>query len=524
MKKILLYISIFFGLTACSDDFLDRDPLDKLSNGSFWTNENDALVAVNACYAKLDDDAYHSLYMDCASDNAYNQFTWDGYTAIGNGSFSPTDNVDRFDFTIIRRCNSILENIEKISMDETLKKRLKGETRFMRAYSYFWMTQLYGDVPLVTTVLDLKDSDVERAPRATVVEFLLKELGEIAADLPLDYSGDNVGRATRGAALSLKARIELYEGKFSEAANTAKQVMDLGVYDLFPDYVGLFTEENENNQEVIFDVQYIQDDYASWIQGSFAPNGDGGWSSVTPIQSLVDAYECLDGKTIEESALYDVDQPYKNRDPRLDATVLYPGAEWEKRFFNPLDPSSPDHYLGNNTSKTGYNSKKYIYPLSSFANIWNNGMNVILMRYAEVLLIYAEAKVEAGQIDQSVYDALNAIRTRAGMPDVDQATYSGQASLRQLIRRERRVELAMEGFRWFDIVRWKTAETVMNKPVMGVRNGTVNPTTGEVTFTSDDHIKVEDRKFDPTKNYLWPVPQADIDATKNPKLKQNPNY
>ncbi|PCI35848.1 MAG: RagB/SusD family nutrient uptake outer membrane protein [Flavobacteriaceae bacterium] len=506
-------------VVSCVD--FDKEPLDSLSNETFWSNKKDVITAVNACYSGWEW-GDNIMYLDAATDNAYNQFPWEGYAAIGNGSFTPTDvGVSRFSFTTIRKCNDVLENIGGVEMDETLKNRLIAEVRFLRAYQYFIMTQFYGDIPLVETVLSLDEANLPRTPKLEVIAFVLTELSDAAKLLPKSYSGANVGRITKGAALGLKARTELFEGKFADAAITSQQIIDMGQYNLLSSYVDLFTEDFEDSYEVLFDVQYIENDYSNWLQGAFAPVKDGGWSSVTPTQSLVDAYECIDGKTINDSPTYNVDMPYTHRDPRLAATVVFPGASWEGRFYNSIDENSSDFYERNNASKTGYSSKKYLYPLSSFNDMWNNGLNIMAMRYAEVLLIYAEAKIESNQIDNTVVDALNQIRNRAGMPAVDESVYNSQASLRELVRRERRVELAMEGLRWFDIKRWKIGEEVLSKPVTGSRLGTVNAVTGDVNFSSSEHIQVETRMFS-SHNYLWPIPQSEIDINSN--LEQNHGY
>jgi hypothetical protein len=226
------------------------------------------------------------------------------------------------------------------------------------------------------------------------------------------------------------------------------------------------------------------------------------------------------GKTIDDpTSGYDVDKPFLNRDPRLLQTAIVPGAQYAGIIFNPMNPNSLDYWPAYNY--TGYDGQKYIHYKSDFPDLYNAGLNIPLIRYAEVLLTYAEAKIEANQIDNTVYDAINQVRLRAGLPVVDQIKYATQADLRTLIRRERRVELAMEGLRWYDIQRWQIGEQVMNGPVYGARLSTIDA-SGNVTYTSPNHLKVEDRVFDPAKNYVWPLPQAQLDLDKN--LKQNPGY
>ncbi|HUQ66672.1 MAG TPA: RagB/SusD family nutrient uptake outer membrane protein, partial [Flavitalea sp.] len=291
----------------------------------------------------------------------------------------------------------------------------------------------------------------------------------------------------------------------------------IGKYSLFNNYEDLFRIQNENNSEIILDVEYLQDDQALWGLGTLPPASAGGWYIVGPTQSLVDAYEMNNGKTIDDpSSGYDPNNPYKNRDPRLAATIIVPGSTYNGKFFDPVDATSVDYYVG--YAYTGYSIRKYIHELSDYSDIWNTGLNIPVIRYAEVLLTYAEAKIESNQIDNSVYEAIDQVRIRAGLPAVDRTVYASQSQMRELVRRERRVELALEGLRWYDIQRWKIGDQVMTGPALGCREGTVDPITGHYTPTGPN-IVVEQRTF---KNYLWPIPQSEIDVNKN--LVQNPGY
>jgi hypothetical protein len=525
MKKIIINMAVFaLLLTACQKNFLDRKPLDAYSESTLWTSASDAIAAVNGCYAGWED-GYNIIYMDCASDNAYSQWPWEGFQSYGNGYISASDGnaESRWSYATIQRCNWLLSNIDKTPMDSTLKLRIKGEARFLRAYQYFIMSQLYGDVPLVTKAITTEQANtLSQTPRADIRKFILSELGDIAPDLPATYTGADVGRITKGAALSLKARIELYDQDYADCVTDCQAVMKLGVYKLFPSYGGMFTLQNMDNSGVILDRQYKENDNSFGSLGVMPSSSYGGWSSIDPTQSLVDAYEMINGKTIDDpTSGFNPDDPYKNRDPRLEATLVYPGELYGGKYYDPLDAGSPDYYAGNNNSKTGYLVKKFTANLSDFDDIWNVGLNFIVIRYAEVLLNYAEAKIELNQIDQSVYNAIDAVRNRAGMPSLDPSVYNDQSMMRKAVRRERRVEFAMEGLRWFDIQRWKIGDQVMKGEVYGARLGKVAPDNGKLTLTAD-RIKVEDRIFDPAKNYLWPVPQGQIDIDKN--LKQNPGF
>ena len=521
MKNIIIISSFaIIALCSCNNDFLDRQPLDEYSESSLWTSDKDAEAALNGCYNRWEDGGW-IFYIDCASDNAYNPYPWEGYSMMGNASQLTPNNtgVNKWNFRTIQRSNWFLANVDKTPMDEDLKTRMKGEARFLRAYRYYLMSQLYGDVPLVlTNIAPEEASAVTRNPKAEVVKFVEDELAAIAPDLPESYTGSDEGRVTRGAAWSLKARIELFNGQYEDCIASCQKVM--GKYSLFNSYSELFRMQNEHNSEIILDVEYIANDVPLGNLGVLVVESSGGWWSVNPTQSLVDTYEMSNGKTIDDpTSGYNPDDPYKNRDPRLNATIIYPGAFYEGNYFNPLNPSSIDYYAV--YSYTGYAPKKYVPNLADFPDMWNTGLNIPVIRYAEILLTYAEAKIELNQIDNSVYDAIDEVRLRAGMPAVDKTVYNSQPTLRELVRRERRVELALEGLRWFDIQRWQIADEVMNGPVYGPRLGTVDPSTGALTLTSE-RILSEQRTFDVTKNYLWPIPQREIDINKN--LIQNPNY
>lgn len=532
MKTKFIIYSLLVVLFCSCEDYLDRQPLNEYSNSSLWQSKGDAEAALNSCYRgwEMTDGSWMSnmwlFYMDCASDNAFSPYPWEGAQMLGNMMLLTPLNVGRhkWDFSTIRKTNWFLENIDEVPIDENLIKRMKGEARFLRAYKYFIMSQLYGDVPLITTQITTEEANsVTRTNKAEVVKFVLDELAAITADLPESYSGDNVGRITRGAAWALKARVELFNEKYEECVASYNNV--LGKYTLFPDYADLFRIQNENNSEIILDVQFIKNDVPQDLLGVMFPHiSNNGWYSVDPTESLVNAYEMKNGKTIDDPISgYDPEHPYENRDPRLYATVIVPGkwVEGGGMYWDPLNlwPNNNDYYLRN--PYTGFGFKKYTAYLSDFDDIWNTGLNVPVIRYAEVLLSYAEAKIELNQIDNSVYEAIDKLRERVGMPVVDQSEYNTQTKMRELIRRERRVELAMEGLRWFDIQRWRIGEEVMNGPVYGSKLGTVDQDTGGLTLT-EGQIQVEVRVFDGTMNYLWPIPQSEIDL--NPNLTQNSGY
>lgn len=371
-------------------------------------------------------------------------------------------------------------------------------------------------------------------PRNTEVEvkdFIYSELDAIVSQLPLVREDGDLGRVSQGAALALKARVALFSGDFAIAEKAAKQVIDMGIYGLYNNYEGLFWEKNQGDpnrdKEVILEVNYKAPTWASWIDALYTVE-EGGWNSVNPTQSLVDAYETKNGKPISEDLKYNADKPYENRDPRLAASIIYPGETWNGRIFNSLEAVGPDEYYNSskgNRSRTGYCLRKYCAPLVDLPNgdpADGQGLSFIVFRYPEVLLTYAEALIEQNKELPTAAAMINKVRARVNMPAV---TETSQAGLRKRVRNERRVEFAFEGLRWYDLKRWKIADEVMNGPVYGVRPGKVNMTTGAVTWSSPNHITVgADRVFNPDRDYYFPIPQEDLDASEALQGHQNPNW
>lgn len=536
LRNITIALGVAALMASCQK--LDQEPLDAFNADNFWKTEAEADFAVTGLYSgtsnsdgKINEgsaweDGTQIFYMDCTSDNSNSDFPWEGFQALGNGTATPTNsgNADaRYTYEHIRRANYILENIDKAPMAAEKRKKLIAEVRVIRAYRYFDMATLFGAVPIITKTMAKEDAYIPANTQKEVLEFVEKELKEAAADLTYSKGG---ARMSKGAALGLLARCYAFQKKHQDVINTTQEIISSGTYKLFNDYAALFEEVNENNSEVIMNIEYLANDQPYTMLGIMLPNSMGGWGSIVPTQSLVDAYETAEGKTIGESTSYNPANPYEKRDPRLAATIVYPGALYKSKYFDPLNPDSKDYpSAADNASSTGYNYRKYIQNPESFVNIWNVGTNIIVMRYAEILLLNAEAKIELGKIDNSVYENLDLVRERAKMPKVDKAVYAAQGKLRELVRREQRVELAGEGRRRFDIIRWGIANDVMNGPVNGaLSKGTVDPKTGKVTYTSlTDRFFSENRTFKADKNELWPIPQAVIDNSKG-TLKQNPGY
>ncbi len=533
MKKniyISLIVALSFSLGSCQDE-LDLTPQDQISSATFWTSPNDALLEVNGCYGYLDGD-YGNSYWDGAADNAYCQYPWESVsTSLSAGDIDATvDAGYKVRYEGIRRFNYFLDNVDKVpNMNADLKKRYISEVRFLRAFTYFRMALLFGPVPLLKeSYADPGDAAVAPTAEKEVIDFVISELKQISEDgsLPTSYpggTGTEKGRITRGAALAMKARAELYYGRYADAVSTAQAVMQMGDYSLFRKtaltaddiaidysnvvtfkdeadeeafYKGLcsyeqqFWQANENNAEFILVRQYINN--SPWDQGSaintlLLPSQLSGWASITPTQEIVNAYWNRDGSqstppTPEERAKhYNKGKPdseyineFKNRDTRLYASIFYtyaktvsPSGIFEYKWFE-------DAYC-----KTGYIFRKLID--LTYTTEADAAQDYPIIRYAEILLIFAEAKNEVSGPSSDIFDVLNDIRNRAGMPDVDPAVYNTKEKLRDLIRNERRIELAGEGQRYDDIRRWGIAGDSM-KSIYDLNNDIVQERYWESKF------------------------------------------
>ena len=543
--------------TACSD-FLDTVPHDALSPETTWKTEADAEKFLIGCYSGWMDDGV-AWYADCGSDIGYGQFQHEGWYYIGNGGMyagAPTHEVhDFFQFNTIRNCNDFLENIKDVPFtDETKKTQMIGQVKTIRAWQYFEKNWYYGGVPIIDSYATAEEAQVPRNTEEEVKKFFYDELDE-AIPMLKGLSLTEGGRINQGVALAIKMRSALYYGDLERARGAAAEIMKMG-YELEPStpgtasgYEKLFRLNGKNSKEIIFAVQHDQTVLSSYIAILLNNNGSGGWSSIVPTQNLVDMYEMNNGLTKDENgSSYDATHPFANRDPRMALTILYPGRDWETldgeaTVINTLDkevlnkenkkeknidyPTAED-----NSSKTGLSWAKYVGDSPNYyADIWNEDINTIMFRYAEVLLTWAEAENELNGPSDEVYSVLNEIRNRANMPKVDRSKYATRETLRELIRRERTVELAGEGFRRADILRWKDvqgkmlAETVLDgdlKCITGTLDYTQdNPELRAKIDPKDKWMLVEKRVFKPHNRYL-PIPQVYRD--KNPNLKQNEGY
>jgi hypothetical protein len=541
MKSIknISWIVLLFLTTVTSCKKLDLVPTDRFTDVNYWTSTEKATSVLNTAYSQMFTSSRFFLN-EALSDNAYNgRGDNEGAASLASGTYDASLGRIKSEwndhYSGIKTCNLFLDNVDKVeNMDNTLKERMKAEARFLRAFQYFQLMTWFGDVPLFDKDISLEESlSIARSPRADVLAFILAELDQAIAGLPVNtaYAQADRGRITKGAALGLKARVYLYEGRWQDVVTTCEAIMggNNGSYSLFSSYSGLFLPQNENNPEVLLDLQFAPVNRTYNHLFDFAPISVGArLNALAPTQELVDSYLMTNGKMINEGGSgYDAEDPYVNRDPRLTSTIVYHNYKWVKPDgstktiyikpgTDPEDTKMDEYAAGGVSSPTGYYLRKYYDP-TSLTN-FVSGLNLILIRYADVLMMYAEAKNELGEMNESVWNqTVRALRNRAGFVDPAALNFNaslGQAGLRVAIRNERRTEFAMEGLRIFDIRRWKTAEVVLNGWAHGAKFGPASIDNG--------YIRANLRVFDPGKHYLWPIPRDERNL--NPNLQQNPGW
>ena len=585
MKNNMKYIFatvLFLCASACNTDFLNPPPEDRFGDVAVWKDPALVEAFVNEMYRGLNHGIRELMLGSLADESHFihnygsAQVVQSNLTSADIGSFGRGDFME-FNwiqlYRRIRQINLFKENIDEVPFtDEKWRDRLKGEVHFLNAYFYHNLVRLYGGVPLVTKTFELKDDFL--VPRSTLdqsIKYVVDEADAAAALLPLTHEGNNIGRATRGAAMALKARILLYAAsdlfnnagwaggysnpelisstsgsrtaKWQAAKDAAKAVIDLGIYDLHDtgdptqDYIDLFLMKD--TEEDIFSRYFVKS--RGWEDGALpglanGPNGYHNWGGNTPIQELVDDYQFDDGTAFNWNNPMHAAAPYENRDPRFYASILYDQAPWRPRpnDTKDIDPegkviirsveTAPGVWTPGldtrdgpiedwNGGYSGYYLRKFIDPTVVHEYAAAGGNQEVpwqYFRYGEIILNYAEACLGLGQEDEAK-TYINMIRDRAGMPDI---TSTGQ----QLIddyQNERRIELVFEQHRYFDIRRWMIAPQVMVNA-----NGIVieDPLVGPVAYSRN---KIQNRAWN-NKMYFLPITLDEINRNKN--LIQNPMY
>jgi len=568
MKKLPIIILLLSTvLYSCND--LDRIPLSEGSVEAWYSTEDEIIMAVNDLYK----DAFFPLKLDadgpdaCSDDWMYRE----ALNAVTGGTITGEWKIANVDYWLnsykaITRCNTLLVNLERAA-DKIAAATLvqyESEVKFIRACQYSRLIAYFGDVVYYTEPLDIDQAfALGRSPKSEVLQKVYAEFDYAIENLPVTYTGNALKKATKGSALGMKARTAIYCDDFATAKEAASACMALGVHKLHPDFESLFLTSTGYSSEFLFaQPRSVEFDLTVSIQ-DFIPRNAGGWAAWAPTWDLFCAFLCTDGLPIDESPLFDPRDPFKNRDPRCAATIVEFNTPHLGFIYEPhpdslevMNFSTGVRQKNNDTrsnaqfaSFNGLLWKKGVDE-SWLGNSWKAAPTKIVLRYADVLLMYAEAKVKLGEIDQSVLDAINDVRARAygvsrtAVTDYPPVTTTDARELMRIIMTERRMEFAYEGVRYMDIIRWRLAEKVLNIPNYGMldpdalREKVVNPGLWffpEVPPIDEDGIadftgmyekglikRITQRQFDPNRQYVWPIPSKDILINDN--LTQNPGY
>lgn len=491
MKK-LIYTLLTGGLfiwTSCID--LDLNPLSQASSENWYSDETEIEMSIK--------DFYRDSFWPLDNENRTDDFIYrETLSSIVNGTLNGQDGdvttLWTNQYKSIARTNTILANKDKMlamGISEEKVNQYMAEALFQRASCYARLVTYFGNVVYVTEVIDIDAAfQMGQTPKEEVIPLIYADYDEAIKYLPEKYTGTSSQRATKGAAMAMKARFALYMGDWEVCRDAAKQCMDLGIYKLHSNYSDLFLSTTKNAEESIFllprSIEFKVTYGSSNVKNEVTRN-PGGWGAYCPSWDLLASYLCTDGLPIDESPLFDPHNPFKNRDPRCTATIVEFGTRHLGFDYNP----HPDavEVMNYNTGKMQKNNDARVNAQYASYNglVWKkgidetwleNGMDVdpdkIIIRYADVLLMYAEAKIELNQIDQSVLDAINQVRARAYGVDYTQTnaypavTTTDQQKLRSILRAERRMEFAKEGLRYMDLVRWKIAGKALTRPNYGM--------------------------------------------------------
>lgn len=558
-------------LSSCHE--LDLNPLSSGSTENWYMTETQVEMAVNELYR-----------YDFWPEDGQQQNDWsDDYTSRRNLTSFDTGTLNGQNawvtslwsnqYKAISRANGVIEKSQraiKNGASETIINRLIAEAKFHRAAAYAKLIVKFGDLPLVLTDVNIeKGLTMGRTDKNIVLKQIYKDFDEAADVLPVSYTKEQ--RATKGAALALKARVALIMGDWKTAATAAKAVMDMGIYKLHPNFGNLFLSTTKTSEEFIFKIprDATYNIFLGTGNGGVnavyndLPRNVGGWTQTNPSWELLAAFTCTDGLLIDESPLFDPHDPFKNRDPRLAETIVPFGSKFLGYEYNP-HPEALTCMNYNTGEMVKNNDTRANAQYASFNGlVWKKGIDetwlqngfkvsqdIIYCRYAEILLTYAEAKIELNEIDPSVPDALNAVRARAyGVDKSDKSSYpaftsTDQKTLRHQLRVERRMELAKEHMRYTDIIRWRLAEKVLSRNTYGIlypASLCIERVTSQGdwfwAFTPEvdedgcaDFSKLEAAGKCQTlakrswndRQYLWPIPTTELQINEN--LKPNPGY
>lgn len=520
-NKILIFACALV-LSSCQG-FLDREPVDFFYPDNIQTGDDvkNLLTGTYRTLIKQDRDmlmpSSHDFMCDdgfCNSPSYGELQIWRGSQTSYDGYFE-TEKWTR-DYEGILRANSVIYYASQVSdLESGLRDRYMAEAKFLRAYFYADLIEFYGDVPYRTEIEGLKEKISPRVSKDEILNNILLDLDEAAEVLPAQYSSDtDFGRATKGAAYALKARICLYNYKYDWCIEACRKVMELGIYDLHPSYKELFTPAVEKtNKEYIFQQQFVAGRSAEKLSGIFWTKYSA-YSAYMVSQNLVDEYymQSTGLRYDDPESGYNRTSPYSDRDPRLLFTVKV------------------DQGTMTGTESTGYKLQKFVDDVANASKVHRNDeVDYPLIRYADVLLMLAEALVETGSYDyDEVVGYIDRIRQRSDvlMPTVAEVEGNDghqltDEELRDVIRHERRVEFAFEGLRYSDIRRWKIGPEAMTDCYAAVIVEETDPDDPETVTTYYDRKLFMERTFNESKGYLWPIPAIELQT--NP-MENNPGY
>lgn len=535
MKNIIfnLLIGTFcLSIIAC-DSFLTTPPLDQIPESEWWNDKQQISMMVNKSYSYIYGADEVALY-DCISDNATHRDTW--LKEVGNGTHTTNSSYVRkqWRYDAIANLNYILDGLNKSKdkLSDAEFKQYTAQVKFIRAFVYYHMLFNFGDIPLITKTLTVAESrQTSRQPRSEVLDFILSELkNEVLPNIELIPVTES-GRVNKQVVEAFLARISLYEGDYDNTIKYCNEVINSDKYELFSSYDDLFRpQSDETNKEVIFERQYVSPLYVHELNRnlSYASSIYSGWSHVLPLQELVNEYECINGHYVSDCQKIGCEffqkridaetethrGEYDYRDPRLNATIIWPFKEWKvgndvRSVFGVDDPNSKE-YIGKETFMSGFLITKWVDLEGEYIDRTLGEKNMTILRYADILLMKAEALIEKNQDLQIAVDLINKVRDRVNMPKIELAS---QEVLRDKLRHERRIEFAFEGTRYNDIIRWRICDKVKKGNVYGARMKAINENM--------DNKFMEERFWD-DKMYLLPIPQEAIDN--NPNLIQNKGW
>ena len=585
-RKTYIGIIAGLGLMAAGCTSMDITPKDQGNSASWYSTEVELQLAVNEFYIL----GYWNRPLESSeqwTDNTtyrqQNRAAGSGGSVLDGtmtGSMWEVYSLWQQDYKLISRANTLLENIhraEENGVNPAAIKRFKAEAYFARACKYAELLFFFGDLPYMDKYMTISEAEaIGRKPKDEIIPLVYDDFDEAIDGLPVSWGAEHA-HPTKGAAMAMKARFALYMGDWEIAAKAAKDCMDLNVYSLASDYGSVFLQSTGVIPEKVFAIPRSIENSVTldeWFVKNGLPRNAGGYGSYNPSWDLLAAYLCTDGLPIDESPLFNPQKPFENRDPRCTATIVEFGTEHVGFIYDP-SPAATKVLNTKTGAMQSNNDSRAVAQYASFNGlVWRKGIDqswvdnfpkvapdYIIMRYADVLLMYAEAKIELNEIDDTVLDAMNQVRARAykaavtATSDYPAITETAQDKLRTILRIERRMEFAFENLRLYDIWRWRIAEKVLNRPWIGLpkkdeklqrayidNNMWFHGAVPEIDedgcmdfmapvakgaadfFNSNAYAQVlAECKFVAPKSYLWPLPTTTMQVMRNIK-ENNPGY